>query len=437
MKPTQKTIKYFIYLTILMLVFPFCSCKKQEQKEILSEKLKESNFTDQLEITGIVEAVRSATISFPNLPTSKIIYLIKDGTPVKEGDVLCILKSEEMLKYYDETVLQLNNVKTSRDRSVADLNMQYALLDAQVKSNAAQTAISNLDSLQLKYLSPKNRQIKELELKKAAIEKAKMERKLKALGVINQLQISNLDRQIQFFEFNVTRIKDELNKLTIKSTQAGTAYRAYSYITNAKFKEGDDATEGMQLINLPDFSEMKVTISAAESDYKQINVNDSVEFTFDAKPGLKTRGKILMKEPIGQPIKEKSKVKIFKIEAAMDKGPNLPDPGFTANCKIILKRVCDTLVVPQLAVFEEDSMKVVYVKKGKDYEKRQVLVGSSSLKDVIITRGLKRNEQVSLIKPESKKVKKTTLLPKPVKKIKNKANDKSLKKKAKTKNPIV
>jgi len=418
MKITHKRFKLFALLSFLFLAFSFYSCKKEEKKEILLGKIAHTDFIDNLEIEGVVESVRSVSVTCPRGPAAKIIYLIEDGTAVKEGDVLCTLESEYLQQGYDDILVKVEGAKARRNKSIAELEMQYALLDAQVKSNAAQTSISNLDSLQLKYLSPTKRRIKILELQKSAIQKAKLERKLKALDIINKSQLRNLDIQLQSMEFAVANAKSQLDQLTLKSPQSGVAFRGNSWMTGGKLKEGDQAWGGMPLVTIPDYAEMKVMIQASESSYKQININDSVEYSFDAMPGNSAHGKILKKAPIGQPIKENSKVKFFEIEASMDKIKDLPEPGLTAHCTIIMQRVRDTIVVPQIAIFEVDSMKVVYVKTLKGYEKRQVKIGKSSLNEAVIISGLKGYERISLIKPSLTEIKKTTLLAKPIKKQK-------------------
>jgi len=165
------------------------------------------------------------------------------------------------------------------------------------------------------------------------------------------------------------------------------------------------------LINIPDMTEMKVKILASEASYKRMNINDRVEYTFDAMPGNVASGKILSKAPIGQPISRNSKVKFFEVEASMETSKVLPSPGLSVTCNIILQRVKDTIVVPQIAIFEEDSMKIVYVKQEKGFEKRQVKIGPSSPKMAVIAKGLSGKESLSLIKPSSATVKMTTLLP--------------------------
>jgi len=145
-----------------------------------------------------------------------------------------------------------------------------------------------------------------------------------------------------------------------------------------------------------------------------MNINDRVEFTFDAMPGRVAYGKIIFKAPVGQPIKRNSPVKFFDVEASIDSAQVLPKPGVSATCNIIIQRVKDTIVVPQLAIFEEDSLKMVYIKLDHGYERRQIIIGPSSPKNAVVVSGLSGKESLSIIKPSSAHIKKTTFLPKPV-----------------------
>jgi hypothetical protein len=118
-----------------------------------------------------------------------------------------------------------------------------------------------------------------------------------------------------------------------------------------------------------------------------------------------------MKSPVGQSYKENSKVKFFDIEVSIDSALVMPEPGFTTYCCVFLKQVKDTLAIPQIAVFEKDSMKVVYVKQAKGFDVHQVSTGITSPKEVIITAGLQGNEVIALIQPPPSLLRKKILLP--------------------------
>lgn len=108
------------------------------------------------------------------------------------------------------------------------------------------------------------------------------------------------------------------------------------------------------------------------------------EITFDAMPGNKAWGKITRKSPIGQPVARGSKVKTFEVEASVDSSLTIPTPGLSARCNVIVKRIKNAVVIPQLAIFDEDSSKVVYVKSKSGYEKRKVTTGASSPSRTVI-----------------------------------------------------
>jgi HlyD family secretion protein len=404
-------IKYVSHIIAVFFLALLFSCQSHDQSQLSTYTVKTTNFEDVLEIDGIVEPIQTTSIGCPREADGIITFIVKDGAYVNEGDTVCILEDSNLKKRYDEAVINLETAKAELEKTKADLALKYALLEAQVKNNAAQTDISNLDSLQLQYSTPNQQKIKRLELRQVAIEKEKLDKKLKSLAIINQSELKQTEFQIQRLTAEIQSSKEQLDGLVIKSPKKGIVSRAMHY-SGRKVQEGDNLWYGMAMVNIPDLSKMKVIITASEGNYKRISENDLVEYSFDAMPKNKAWGKILKKSPVGKPIKEDSKVKLFEIEATMDSAAITPVPGLSANCKVILKRVKDTIVIPQIAVFEQDSMQVVFVKNGEKFEMRQVTIGISSPKSAIVVAGLKVGEKIALVKPSSSLIDKKTLFPK-------------------------
>jgi multidrug resistance efflux pump len=360
-------------------------------------------------IDGYVEPVQATTATCPPYIEGVIEFLVDDGTFVKEGDVICRIEVADMQTQYDQMKIDMENAEVELTKTEANLAMQYALLEAQVKTNEAETQIAALDSLQIQYLSPNQVKIKELELEQMRIQKARYNKKLQALAIIQQSEIRQ--RQLQYTQLKnqLQSMQERIDALTVKAPKDGLAIRAVYRMTGKKLQVGDLVWHLMPLVKIPEFSRMKVMIRASESDFKYINLNDSVSYSFDAMPNNVAFGKITLKSPVGQNIKEGSKVKFFEIEASIDSTLEMPDPGFTAACHIILKSAPDTLVVPQITVFEEDSLKVVYIKNDKGYEAQAVTIGFSSAKEAIITSGLKGGEKIAMIKPKASLIRKKTM----------------------------
>jgi len=409
---------YPLILSISLLTLLF-SCKSREKKELPIYTVTKTDFEDFLTIDGLVEPVQSTTYGCPRNSDGYITYIIEDGAYVKDSEVVCIIDDKDLKQRYDESLVNLETAEAELNKTKANLDLQYTLMEAQVKNNAAETDIANLDSVQIKYLSPVQRKIKELELEIVSIEKHKLEKKLKSLAIINQSELKKTEFQIQRLTNDIKSSKEQLDGLVVRSTRSGMASRAMHY-SGRKVQIGDNVWNGMAVVNIPDMTKMKVKIIASENDCKRIDENDAVEYSFDAMPKNKAWGKIVKKAPVGQPIKENSKVKIFEIEASIDTAKILPGPDLTTKCKVILKRIKDTIVIPQITIFEQDSMKVVYVKKSDKYEMRQIITGSSSQNRAVVVAGLHEKEKISFIKPGSDLIENKTLLSKSIlKKFKN------------------
>lgn len=187
--------------------------------------------------------------------------------------------------------------------------------------------------------------------------------------------------------------------------------RAVSWITGKTVQEGETVWSNMPLAVIPDMNHMKVRIMASEAHFKRMEAGDLVEYSFDAMPGNSGNGKITMKTPVGTPVSPNSTVKFFEVQASMDKVSKTPVPGMSVTCNVVLKRIKDTIVVPQVTVFDEDSARFVYVFKQKGYERREVSVGVSSPEKVVIVKGLNGTERLSLIKPVQTRILNTVRLP--------------------------
>ena len=397
----------FLILTGLMLLFVSCD----QDTNISTYPVSYSTFSNSLMIEGFVEPVESTSITTPRSGSGVVQFIIEDGEQVEEGQIVCIIENQQLQSQYELMTTSLENAEVGINKTRADLAMQYAILEAQVRTNEADTKIAQMDSLQIAFMSHNQQLIKSLELEKSTIEKERYEKKLAALKVIQQSEIRKLELEIQRFRTNVESVKERLDALTLKAPRSGIVIRGMNPLTGGKLNVGDNAYSNFPVATMPQFTKMKVIIMAPESDFKIISVNDSVNYTFDAMPGNTGIGKILKKAPMGQPYKYGSTVKFFEIEASLDSVVTMPEPGYTANCKILFKQVENVLSIPQIAIFEEDSIKVVYVQRKKGYERRQVLTDLTSVKEAVVTAGLQEGDVITLSKPKLSLVKEQIALP--------------------------
>ena len=398
-------------ITNIVFMFGLLIFSCSNDKNIATYTVSYGDFVNTITIEGAVEPVLSTTLTSPRGTDGKVLFLVEDGEYVEEGQVVCIIEFQELQNQYNQVLNDLENAEAGMNKTKADLNMQFALLEAQVRTNEADTKIAQMDSLQIAYMSSNLRVVKQLELEKATIEKARYEKKLEALKGIQQSEIKKLELEIQRLKVRVDGIKERLDALTLKAPRSGMVIRGVNPLVRKKIQIGDPVWSNFPIAIMPDYKEMKVKIMASEADFKMISVNDSVNYTFDAMPGNTGSGKILKKAPVGQPYKQGGTVKFFEIEASITQVDSIPDPGLSANCHIIMKQIDSVLSVPQIALFEEDSIKVVYVQRKNGFESRQVFTDLSSPTETIITAGLTNGEIIALSKPKATSVKIRTTLP--------------------------
>ncbi|HPB05123.1 MAG TPA: efflux RND transporter periplasmic adaptor subunit, partial [Prolixibacteraceae bacterium] len=399
----------------LMAIVLLMACNTHKNDSMLTYLVATSTFSESLLADGTVEAVNSRTLVCPESDEYNIKFLIDDGTLVKAGDTVCILENKQLVDQYENAIKNLELSKAEYNKIQADLALDLALLEAQVKNNEAQTSITNLDSAQLQYASPTQKKITELELKIAQIQKEKFEHKLSAVKRINQFEIRKAELRIRQNENNVKRWEEQLLQLVLLTPIDGLAMRSISWVTGNKVIEGETAYPPMPLIEIPDLSLMRLAFSVSETEYKRIKVGQKVEYTFDAMPGNSAQGSITYRSSVGRELSRNSKVKLFDMQASIDTAAVLPGAGLSARARIIITQIPDTIVVPTVAIFDEDSTKVVFVKHGNRYNKQEIITAESSQKETIVAAGLQPGDVLALAHPKASQVGKFIALPADVK----------------------
>ena len=387
-----------------MAILLLSACNNNKNDSTLTYLVATDTFSENLLVEGTVEAVNSRTILCPRTSNLSVKFLIDDGTLVKVGDTVCILENKQLVDQYENAIKNLELSKAEYNKIQADLALELAMLEAQVKNNEAQTSITNLDSAQLQYASPTQKKITELELQISRIQKEKLDRKLIAIKRINQSEIRKAELRIRQNENNVKRQEEQLSQLTLIAPIDGLAIRAISWASGNKVMEGENVYSNMPLIEIPDLTLMRTAFSVSETEYKRIKIGQKVEYTFDAMPGNTAQGSITFRSSVGRELRRNSKVKLFDLQASIDSSTVLPGAGLSARARIIITQIPDTIVIPTIAIFDEDSTKVVYIKNGNRYNKQEIITAESSQKQTIVAAGLQPGDVLAMAHPKASQV---------------------------------
>ena len=396
----QKVMLWFVMSIMCMFN---CACSQKSGKALPTFEIKRVAYEDILIVEGHTESVNPLNINCPPDVDGTIVNMIESGTKVKKGDTLCILEDANIENNVDRWLLDLEGMYAEMEKLKATQHLEYALLEAQVRNNEAETLLADYDSLQMLYMSPMDRRVKELQLERARIERTQLLKKLEVTKIVQQTDVMKLSKRIEWMERQLEKELQKKESLILLAPRDGVAVRARRWAwSDVKWVVGDNVWNGRTIVTLPDFDNMKVLIYAQETEYKRLHEGDSITYTFDAMPNNFAWGHITKLSPVGQTRTEGSTVKTFEIEASIDSMLTSVDPGMSAQCRIFLRHIPDTIVVPTVSIFEKDSLKVVYVEqRAGHYEERSVKLGESSPRSTVITNGLKVGEKITLIRPQN------------------------------------
>jgi HlyD family secretion protein len=409
------------FVSAIVLPFLFLSCTKSPTGLVVCE-LKKSDYTEMIRASGEIQAVNTVNIMAPvnYYGAMTVAWVISEGSQVDQGDTVCILESPAMMQFLEQQQQNLESLQAELKKLEADNALNRVMLDARVKENKAGMAISELDSVQMHYAPQAKKRILALELEKAHVEERKLLRKTEAEKKIDETEIRQLNSRIGQAASQVQILLDQVKSMTVVSPKGGIVARPQTseYMVmyadgtverggSSFIKIGNQVSRRMPLMAIPDMVEMQVAVDVQEIDFKRIEKGQKVDILVDAAKALRTTGTVKRKSLQGKDsYSGVSKIKMYEVIIGVDSLHSLMPPGLSAHCEIFVSQVRDTVVVPTLAIFERDSLKIVYVANGDKFMPTPVETGSFNNAQTIVVKGLMGNETISLIEPPRKIIEK-------------------------------
>jgi HlyD family secretion protein len=160
---------------------------------------------------------------------------------------------------------------------------------------------------------------------------------------------------------------------------------------------------GTEVLTIADLNSMVINAHINQADVPRLQVNQVVEVSVEAVPGLTVTGVV---ERIAPQATIKNNIKGFAARVLLKNVDPRVRPGMTANIKIPVASAANVLAVPLAAVFTEKDPesgqyeRFVYVARGGTFEKRPVKVGVTDYFYAEIQEGLSPGEVVALEMPK-------------------------------------
>lgn len=343
---------------ILVIVFAVAKKKgwigKPDEIKISTEMVQKRTIVESVSANGKIAPEVEVKLS-PDVSGEIIDLYVKEGDPVKPGQLLAKINPEIYISTYDRTVAALNTQQANLANAKARL--------AQVKSQFV-NAKSSFERIQ-KLHNEKAISDSEFETSRANFEVAKAE-------------VDAADESIRAAEFNVKsaeagvkEARENLSKTTIFAPVGGT-------ISKLNIEKGERVagasqfSSGTEILRIANLQSMEVKVDVNENDIVRVNQNDTALVEVDAYQNRKFKGVVTeistSANTTGVSADQVTNFEV-RIRILPDSykdliSPDDPDkspfrPGMSATVDIQTETVTNVLTVPIQAVTTRvDSAKI-------------------------------------------------------------------------------
>lgn len=370
----------------------------------LTAKVEFGDFNINVTTTGELEAKNSENIIGPpglrevRIWQVMISDIIPEGTIVDSGQYVATLDRTEITNRMKDLESELEKlesqyIKTRLDTSM-DLrsareeliNMNYALEEKQITVD------------QSIYEPPATQRQAKLDLEKAqrAFQQAQKNYKLKLdKANANMQEVSASFTQAQR---RLEQIQDVLKGFTVTAPKAGMLIYKRNW-DGSKMGIGATMSSWENIVaTLPNLTAMISKTYVNEIDISKLKIGQKAEVTIDAFPERKYSGLVTEVANIGEQM-QNSNAKVFEVKLKVNEFDSILRPAMTTKNVIVTSVIPKVLYLPIETVHTADSISFVYlVNKGI---RRQIKTGQTNENQIIISQGLKKDDEVYLSPPEN------------------------------------
>ncbi|HYQ86095.1 MAG TPA: efflux RND transporter periplasmic adaptor subunit [Bacteroidota bacterium] len=385
------------------LFIPLAAVFSPKSTNAATTDARSGEFLVTITVSGEIRAAKSVTLGSPGGwsygSDMQIIWLIPEGTSVKQGDVVARLDTTNIMKFLNDQQSQLNINLSDLAKLEADHKASTHTMEAEQKNAEFQFELTKLSVERVRFEAEVQRRERELQLKRdsIAVEQAKL--KFETQSEINKSEINKVNVQIQKARSDVEKAKHDLRMFTLRAPMPGLAVYEMNWRTGRKVAVSDQIWPGMSVISLPDLSRMQVTGNVNEVDVSKVKKGQKVNIKLDAFPERSFHGVVASVGTIGQQTDRTSSIKTFEVVVDIDETDPVLKPGMTTSLEIIVETVPLAVYVPLESVFSKNGKTVVFRVDHSSPKETEVETGVRNGNFVTILKGLQGGDKVTLRDP--------------------------------------
>jgi len=342
--------------------------------------------------------------------TLQIVRLKKTGTRVNAGDVVIEFDPGEQqfnLEQARSELLQAEQeiIKMKADSTVQAAQDKVDLLTARFDVRRAELEVGRND-----LVSAIDAKKNLLNLEETRRRLAQLEQDVQSRQASNQAQTAVLEEKKNKARLSMQQAQQSIENMqarapidglvAIKENQDASGGFFFQGMALPEYREGDQAWPGRTVAQIVEVDRMEILSKVSETDRANISPGQAVEVHVDALPGSTYRGKVkTVSGMVTRRFLDGEGRRMFDATFQLDKADESVRPGVTARVAILGEQIRDALVLPRQALFEKEGKPVVYLKKGKELEARDVKIHYVTESQAAVE-GVEEGTEVALVNPE-------------------------------------
>jgi len=421
---TKKVIWIIVIAVVLVSGWYFFFKRPKENNtsttQIETYTAQRGDFTLSISADGTLEAAENLDIT--SKVSGNIIWIIDNGTRVKNGDVLVKLDPSDYQNAFEQARLNYKNAELKLEQSKFNLQTQKRQAEQDLKS-----AQISRDNAFLEYKRAEEQfkdsqklyksgaiTLDQLETDKNNFEKAlnsynQAEANFQTLKSTSQMKLQQTEKDVELAEVAVAQARLNLDnaKTNLEDTQIKAPFSGV--IANVEAKKGEMVVaNNIVLLSLLDTRNIKLDLEVDEVDITKVSKGIPARITCDAFPDEEFSGKVKSISPNARIV---NNIPIFDVDVEIPNISGKLRAGMSATGEVILSEKKNVLLIPLKAVKRVGRRAYVEVlKNNKDRELVRVTLGEDDGTSVIVKEGLEEGIEIVLT-PSSTSTGSTTRSP--------------------------
>jgi HlyD family secretion protein len=376
--------------------------------EVAVARARTADFVISVHARGDIRSARSSILKAPSAPGMRITHLAANGIPVKKGDV--VVEFDPVTQ--EQNVISQTTQVAAIEGNITQMKATQKMADASDAMNKMSSEYdverAKLDASKAEVLSAVDGQKNRIQVGVSEGNLQQVKATINAHQVGNDADLARLSQQYDKNKRDLETASSYLGMMQLRAPTDGVAnvlsnFRSQGTFgqSTPPFKEGDNVWNGAEIMEIPDLTDLYVDLKLEEVDRGRIQIGQQVRVRVDAIPDKEFEAQLDYISPIaalvfkGGSTPEKS----FPARATLKHLDERLRPGMSSTAEVIIEREPNMLLIPARASFDKDGKPAVYVQIGKQFAVRNIEVGKRNDDDIIVTKGLKEGEIVTLESP--------------------------------------